>query len=69
MPYFKLLGRSIVKAPQWLLRLNRYSAYIELASIGDKRKDDSIIREIRTVFYEGGCLICNGKVDVIQSGN
>lgn len=40
MPYFKLLGRSIVKALQWLLRLNRYSAYIELASIGDKRKDD-----------------------------
>lgn len=68
LPYFKLLDRSIVKAPQWLLRLNRYSAQIELVSTGEKRKDGSTIREIRTVVYEGVCPICQGEVDVIQSG-
>lgn len=68
LPYFKLLDRSIVQAPQWLLRLNRYSAQIELVSTGEKRKGGSIIREIRTVVYEGICPICQGKVDVIQSG-
>lgn len=67
MPYFKLLDCSIVQAPQWLLRLNRYSAQIELVSTGKKRKDGSVIREIRTVVYEGVCPICNGTVDVIQS--
>jgi len=68
LPYFKLLDRSIVQAPQLLLRLNRYSAQIELVSTGEKRKDGSVIREIRTVVYESICPICNGKVDVIQSG-
>ncbi|MGB1262493.1 MAG: hypothetical protein ACPG52_06255 [Cognaticolwellia sp.] len=68
LPYFKLLDRSVVQAPQWLLRLNKFAAQIELINTGDKRKDGSTIREIRTVVYEGICPICNGKVDVIQSG-
>jgi hypothetical protein len=68
LPYFKLLDRSIVQAPQWLLRINRYSAQIELVNTGKKRKDGKVIREIRTVVYEGICPICQGKVDVIQSG-
>ncbi|WP_353540114.1 hypothetical protein [Colwellia sp. KU-HH00111] len=68
VPYFKLLDRSVVQAPQWLLTLNTFSAQIELVSTGEKRKNGSTIREIRTVVYEGVCPICNGKVDVIQSG-
>jgi hypothetical protein len=68
LPYFKLLDRSVVEAPQWLLKLSTFSAQIELVSTGDKRKDGSVIREIRTVVYEGVCPICQGKVDVIQSG-
>ena len=67
-PYFKILDRSIVQAPQWLLRWNTFSAQIELISTGEKRKDGSTIREIRIVVYEGVCPICQGKVDVIQSG-
>lgn len=62
------MDRSIVKAPQWLLRWNTFSAQLELVNTGEKRKDGSIIREIRTVVYEGVCPICKGKVDIIESG-
>ncbi|MGL1958688.1 MAG: hypothetical protein OCD00_15380 [Colwellia sp.] len=61
-PYFKILDRSIVQAPQWLIRWNTFSAQIELISTGEKRNDGSIFVKLERLFMKAFALFVRERL-------
>lgn len=58
-PFYSVLNKGIIKAPDWLLPLVLDKAYLITRKVESKR-------EIILSYYEGHCAICSGKLNVVM---
>lgn len=63
-PLFDLTERSVVMAPDWMLRLSDTDTQLELREVG-VQENGLPLRQIRLVKYEGTCPLCEGHLAVV----
>ncbi|NKI19120.1 hypothetical protein HCU74_17060 [Spongiibacter sp. KMU-166] len=64
-PLIDVVERSIVRAPDWMLRLNDVDVQLELREVG--AQDNGLpLRQIRLVKYEAECPVCGGNMAVVS---